>query len=156
MEVLRSLLLLPGTWPAWKNFNQGEVYEVTSLGLFSLEPFWYQAKGCSVNCLLIRLILIIPWKLLCKLNSHYAVTMLLESVYSVHFWKEIFFILRVTVGAWLKSNTSQETSCCVQFPSFQHNYVNPPLTLEKGQWQYLANVIQFSLIAILGIHRAYV
>lgn len=84
-------------------------------------------------------------------NCDYTV---LESVHSVHFWKEIFFILRVTAGAWLKPNTSQETSCCVQFPSFQHNYANPSLTLEKGQWQCQVNVIQFSLSPILGIHRA--
>lgn len=67
MEVFRSLLL-SGIWPAWKNFNREEVYDVTLLELSPLKPLWYQAKGCSVDQLLIGPILIIPWKSVCKLN----------------------------------------------------------------------------------------
>jgi hypothetical protein len=65
-----------------------------------------------------------------SLRGYYTI---LESVHSVHFLKEIFFIFRVTAGVELKPNNSQEASCWVQFSSFQHNYANPSLTLQKGQ-----------------------
>lgn len=86
-----------------------------------------------------------------SLSCYYTV---LECVCSVcSFLKRDFLHLESHSWSMTKPNTSQEASCCVHFSSFQHNYANPSLTLEKGQWQCQANVIQFSLSPILGIHR---